>query len=83
VARLPRDLRQVVALRFFVGMDSTEIGAALDIPAVTVRRRLQRAMAHLRQSLRDDENEQSHPSGAVSMREAAHDEPAEVPRTRA
>jgi DNA-directed RNA polymerase specialized sigma24 family protein len=33
VARLPPDLRQVVALRFFVGMNSTEIGAALEIPA--------------------------------------------------
>jgi RNA polymerase sigma-70 factor, ECF subfamily len=55
IARLPRDLRQVLALRFFVGMDSTEISATLDILAGTVRTRLQRAMTLLRQSLGDDE----------------------------
>lgn len=51
VARLDTDLRQVVALRFYAGMDATEIGAALDIPPATVRTRLRRALLHLRERL--------------------------------
>ncbi len=52
VNALPDDLRLVVVLRFYGGMDSTEVGAALGIPAGTVRTRLKRALATLRDALR-------------------------------
>jgi RNA polymerase sigma-70 factor (ECF subfamily) len=51
VRQLPEELRQIVALRFYAGMDSTEIGAALDLPPPTVRTRLRRALVQLRQRL--------------------------------
>ena len=54
VAALPEDLRVVVALRFYVGLDSPEIGAALDLPAATVRTRLRRALLVLRERLGTD-----------------------------
>jgi RNA polymerase sigma-70 factor (ECF subfamily) len=50
VAGLDSDLRNVVALRFYAGMDSTEIGGMLDIPPATVRTRLRRALLNLRDS---------------------------------
>ena len=51
VMALPDSLRQVVALRFYAGMDSTQIGAALDAPAATIRTRLRRALELLRRDL--------------------------------
>lgn len=54
VAALPEDLRVIVALRFYVGLDSPEIGAALDLPAATVRTRLRRALLLLRERLGTD-----------------------------
>ncbi|MGH2517410.1 MAG: RNA polymerase sigma factor, partial [Ktedonobacterales bacterium] len=51
VNRLDPDLRVVVALRYYAGMDATEIGAALDIPPATVRTRLRRALHTLRDRL--------------------------------
>lgn len=45
---LDRDLRMVVALRYYADMDATEIGAALGVPAATVRTRLRRALTVLR-----------------------------------
>jgi RNA polymerase sigma-70 factor (ECF subfamily) len=51
VAALHADLRQVVALRFYAGMDATEIGAVMDLPSATVRTRLRRALTLLRQEL--------------------------------
>jgi RNA polymerase sigma-70 factor, ECF subfamily len=48
---LPSDLRIVVVLRFYAGLDATEIGGALSIPAGTVRSRLHRALAQLRERL--------------------------------
>jgi RNA polymerase sigma-70 factor (ECF subfamily) len=51
VATLPEDLRRVVALRFYAGMNSTEIGEALEMPAATVRTRLRRALELLRERL--------------------------------
>jgi DNA-directed RNA polymerase specialized sigma24 family protein len=41
----------VVALRFYAGMDSTTLGAVLELPAATVRTRLRRALELLRQDL--------------------------------
>lgn len=51
VSRLDTDLRHVVALRFYAGMDATEIGATLDIPPATARTRLRRALLLLREHL--------------------------------
>lgn len=51
VLGLSDDLRQVVALRFYAGMDSTQIGELLGEPAATVRGRLRRALLRLRETL--------------------------------
>lgn len=50
VDALDDDLRAVVALRYYAEMNASEIGTALNIPASTVRTRLQRAVAQLRAS---------------------------------
>ena len=50
---LSDDLRLVVALRYFGGMDATVIGAALNLPPATVRTRLRRALTLLRERLRE------------------------------
>lgn len=52
VNALPDDLRLVVVLRYYGGMDATEVGAALGMPPATVRTRLKRALATLRDRLR-------------------------------
>jgi RNA polymerase sigma-70 factor, ECF subfamily len=57
VRALPDELRRVVALRFYAGMDSTQIGAVLDAPAATIRTRLRRALELLRRDLQGHENE--------------------------
>lgn len=51
VASLDEDLRVIVALRYYAGMDSTSIGAALGMPAATVRTKLRRALGQLRERL--------------------------------
>jgi RNA polymerase sigma-70 factor (ECF subfamily) len=51
VNALPDELRLVVVLRFYAGLDATEIGSALAIPSGTVRSRLHRALRQLRQHL--------------------------------
>jgi RNA polymerase sigma-70 factor, ECF subfamily len=48
---LDEDLRLVVALRYYAGMDSSAIGAALGVPAATARTRLRRALGLLRERL--------------------------------
>lgn len=53
VNQLPLDLRVVVVLRYYAGMDASEIGAALGVPPPTIRTRLRRALALLREQLRD------------------------------
>lgn len=55
---LPYDLRIVVALRFYAGLDASEIGTMLSIPAGTVRSRLHRALLQMRERLQ--------PSGLAS-----------------
>lgn len=67
VNSLPDDLRLVVVLRFYGGMDATEVGTALGIPSGTVRTRLKRALAALRDNLRPmNELPASTPSGEGS-----------------
>ncbi|MFI5271925.1 MAG: RNA polymerase sigma factor [Ktedonobacterales bacterium] len=51
VNALEPELRVIVALRHYAGMDATEIGAALGIPPATVRTRLRRALLQLREQL--------------------------------
>ena len=48
VGSLDEDLRLVVVLRYYSGMDATEVGAILGIPPATVRTRLRRALRQLR-----------------------------------
>ena len=50
---LSADLRQIIALRFYIGMDSTEIGELLSESPATVRTRLRRAIIQLRRALGD------------------------------
>lgn len=51
---LDEDLRMIVALRYYAGMDSTTIGSALGLPATTIRTKLRRALALLRVRLSVD-----------------------------
>jgi RNA polymerase sigma-70 factor, ECF subfamily len=51
IATLSEELRWVVALRFYAGMDATEIGDLLETPPATIRTRLRRAMTLLRDAL--------------------------------
>lgn len=60
VVALPDELRRVVALRFYAGMNSTEIGDVLDMPAATVRTRLRRALELLRERLADGDSSVIH-----------------------
>ncbi len=66
---LPEDMRTVVALRFYAGMDSTEIGELLGEPATTVRGRLRRALLRLRESL-DRGSAPTRPQVAPSRKDA-------------
>ena len=47
------DMRLVVVLRYYGGMDASEIGATLGVQATTIRTRLRRALLVLRQYLHD------------------------------
>ena len=62
VLALPDDLRRMVALRFYAGMDSTQIGSALDAPAATIRTRLRRALELLRRDLQEKDADEIHTS---------------------
>ena len=49
--RLPERTRTAIVLRFYAGLNSTEIGEALDSPASTVRSVLRRGLKQLREEL--------------------------------
>lgn len=51
IGTLDDDLRVVVILRYYIGMDATEIGAALNTAPATIRTRLRRALTILRERL--------------------------------
>lgn len=53
VRQLPPRQREIVVLRYVIGMTSDEIAAALDISAATVRVHHMRAMQKLREALTD------------------------------
>lgn len=51
LARLDGENQRLIALRYFAGLDSNEIGVLLEIPAATARTRLRRALTLLRAAL--------------------------------
>lgn len=53
VARLREDDQLVIAARYFIGLSETETATALSLPAGTVKSRLSRALARLRDELGD------------------------------
>jgi len=66
VNTLDDELRVVVTLRYFVGMDATAIGAALDTPPATIRTRLRRALGVLRKRLDTPPTSRPTPSTALT-----------------
>ena len=54
IARLPRELREVVAARHFGGLTLAETARALDIPQGTAATRLRRALQLLRLELTEE-----------------------------
>ena len=66
----PDELRRVVALRFYAGMDSTQIGAVLDAPAATIRTRLRRDLYdHENHNDNDDDTGACETNASPSPRE--------------
>lgn len=55
VARLPKELRAVIVLRFFTGLTLEETGRALSIPKGTVSTRQRRALQLLKLDLTEQE----------------------------
>ena len=55
VGRLPRELKDVIVLRYFTGLTLAETARALDIPQGTAASRQRRALALLRLELTDGE----------------------------
>ncbi len=54
VARLRPNARDIVYLRYFLGLSEAEAAAALDIPAGTAKSRLSRALAQLRELIESE-----------------------------
>ncbi len=59
VRALPEDLRIVVVLRAYEGLPYPEIGRALDVSTVAVRKRYSRALGLLREALREPDVDQA------------------------
>jgi RNA polymerase sigma-70 factor (ECF subfamily) len=55
ISRLPRDLRLVVALRYYLDLSLEEVAASARIPVGTVKSRLHRAASRLRKELEREE----------------------------
>ena len=58
VAELPDSYRELILLRYYGGCSCLEMAEQLDMPVGTVTKRLSRAYAKLRQSLRDEKEVQ-------------------------
>ena len=58
IRRLPKELREVIILRFFTGLTLEETAKALDIPRGTVSSRQKKALGLLRLDLTDDQKEE-------------------------
>lgn len=76
VNRLDEETRVIILLRFYVGLDSSEIGAGLGLPAATVRTRLRRGLQRLR-TLLATERATSAPSSPNSTTPSAPPAPPE------
>jgi RNA polymerase sigma-70 factor (ECF subfamily) len=72
--QLPDELRTIVTLRYFGGLDASEIGSVLGAPPATVRTRLRRALGMLRTQLQ--------PSGDIPAigRSSGHTDPEDPSR---
>lgn len=68
VEALDEPLREAVLLHYFAGQSSREIGAMLEVPAATIRKRLQRARERLGEQLLTDVAEEFCPSSARTKR---------------
>ena len=55
--RLPRDLRDVIVLRYFTGLTLEETARALDLPRGTVSTRQKKALTLLRLELTDEKED--------------------------
>ena len=55
--RLPKDLREVIVLRYFTGLTLEETAQALDIPRGTVSTRQKKALTLLRLELTDEKED--------------------------
>ncbi|HEX6797944.1 MAG TPA: sigma-70 family RNA polymerase sigma factor [Ktedonobacterales bacterium] len=66
---LDAELRLVVVLRYYAGLDATAIGLIASVPPATIRTRLRRALTLLRERLRDS----GHLPSAPSREGAPHD----------
>nr|WP_300297092.1 sigma factor-like helix-turn-helix DNA-binding protein [uncultured Intestinimonas sp.] len=55
MGRLPRELKDVIVLRYFTGLTLAETARALDIPQGTAASRQRRALSLLRLELTDGE----------------------------
>ena len=69
---LDDDLRLIVALRYFGGMDATEIGLLLGTPPATIRTRLRRALHLMRTSLAGYGYGPAKETVAAASRQRAH-----------
>lgn len=58
IRRLPKELREVIILRYFTGLTLEETARALDIPRGTVSSRQKKALGLLRLDLTDDQKEE-------------------------
>ena len=58
IRRLPKELREVIILRYFTGLSLEETARALDIPRGTVSSRQKKALGLLRLDLTDDQKEE-------------------------
>ena len=67
LAALDEEPRIIVVLRYYAGMDSSAIGATLNLPAATVRTRLRRALVQLRTHLDSTTNTHSSSSSSSSQ----------------
>ena len=54
---LPIDHRAVIVLRFYLDLPLDEVGDILDIPVGTVKSRLHRALASLRESMAEPQSD--------------------------
>lgn len=72
LAALEPESLQLIGLRYFAGLDSSEIGAMLGVPPATVRTRLRRALSLLRQRLGSHAaNPDAHPQHDLDQHDLA------------